>query len=149
MGFAALVIFLDETNQETQLSSKWLKNISTEPLVNSAIAKSTQKVTQFGMSVFNDEYMDFFFALFENSKQEHSRFQVLFSVDKQRLVYKLALNTLLEKTFSLVLSMVPTKQIYYLCRKRVALCIVAKKRQLVRFRYICLLDLAPRNSIFL
>ena len=56
------------------------------------------------MSVFNGEYMDFFYAMFKNSKQEHSQLQVswvLFNVDKQRCVYKLALKMQLKRKFSL------------------------------------------------
>ena len=41
------------------------------------------------MSVSNCDYTDFFYAMFENSKQEHSQLKVSFNVDKQR-VYKLA-----------------------------------------------------------
>ena len=58
--------------------------------------ETPKRVTKFGMSVFNGEYTDFFYAMLENSKQEHSQLQVSFNVDKQLF-------------YSLFLCMVPTK----------------------------------------
>ena len=42
-----------------------MKKICIERIINTAIHKNTQKATQFGMSVFNGEYTDFFCAMFE------------------------------------------------------------------------------------
>ena len=72
MGFAARAIFQDNTKRKTLLSSKWLKKICIERTVISAVPENTQKATQFGMSVFKSWYTDFFYAMFENSKQEHT-----------------------------------------------------------------------------
>ena len=65
-----------------------------ERIVYSAIPKNTQKATQFGMSVFSGEYADFFLCYVREFEARHSQLYVswvLFNVDKQRRVCKLAL----------------------------------------------------------
>ena len=61
LGFA-----FSKTKCKAQHSSKSLKKICIEQIVNSAIPKNTQRVTQFGMSVFNGEYTRIFNAMFKN-----------------------------------------------------------------------------------
>ena len=63
-------MLFSKMKHKAQHSSKRLKKICIERIVNSAIPKNTQIATQFGMSVFNGEYTDFFYAMFENSEQE-------------------------------------------------------------------------------
>ena len=59
---------------------------------NSEITRRTQNANRFGTSAFDGEY--------SKIRSRHSQFLVLFNVDEQRRVYKLARNTHLERTFS-------------------------------------------------
>ena len=73
------------------------------------------------MSVFNGEYRDFFCAMFENSKQD--RYSQLW-IHGFRSVTNNDVFTLISaenSKESFPYFSVPTKQIYYLCRRHVAL----------------------------
>ena len=73
MGFAARAIFQDETKHKTQLSSKSLKKMCIERIANLAVPKKHPRGDTVSDECFNCEYTNFFYVMFENSKQEHSQ----------------------------------------------------------------------------
>ena len=87
-----LLVLFSKTKRKAQHSSKSLKKICIERIVNSAIPKNIQKVTRFGISVFNGVYTDFSMLCSKIRSQLKTRFCSKLTLTMTN-VYKLALNT--------------------------------------------------------